>query len=452
MNERYIEIYSKHRNRSMYPYPSNFEIPFSLSYQTKRVYDPVLNGMIYFTEKFSNPLDYGVLGTGSNDAVLVLNSGQPQPQSPIPDYYNGCIISVTTGIGQIITRVIVGYQPSTLSVFLNVACNGIQPNQPYAIYELNTPDFVHFTMDVDANHADLLNDEQACTGYYVMDETLSNGSTIVARQINYYDASLRYAYYKERMPVGWQPDDTYTIRKTLPFEKWTLTSPANLTGGFLYVALPSQASGQDGFYVGTYIYFYTDETIYSTYSIIAYDGFTRTATCLKRDSNPIPTTGDIINIVTFSHDNFAPLSYNGSLVSQNQVVCYEVSLLRLTLPNVILTSGGRISFYPYVYVEFANITSPSAVSRDIIYSNNPESGRALFMVPVRDMVHPLNSHFVKLIGRMKQTVKFKPNDSFRFSVYLADGTLFLPLQQDLQSPYEPNYRLQINATLSIRRL
>ena len=54
------------------------------------------------------------------------------------------------------------------------------------------------------------------------------------------------------------------------------------------------------------------------------------------------------------------------------------------------------------------------------------------MVPIRDMVLPANSHFVKLVGRMKQTVKFKPNDSFRFSVYLADGTLFLPMQQDLQ--------------------
>ena len=447
--ERYIEIYSRHRNRTMFPHPSQFEIPFAA--ETKRVYDPVLNGMIYFTEDFSNPLDTGILGNGSNDTVLVLHSSSSL--SPIPDYYNGCVIMITTGSG-LIARVITGYQPSSLSVIVNVSCFGILPNQSYVIYELNTPSMIHFMIDLQGAHADLLNDDQACTGYYVMDETLSYGSKIVARKINYYDPLLRYAYYEEDMPPDWQLTDLYTIRKTLPYEKWTLSTPSVMSNGFLYITLPPQASGGDRFYVGTYVYFYTSYDIFSTYSIIAYDGFTRQLTCMKRnsDNHPFPTTGDTINIVTFSHDNFSPLSYNGSLVSQNQVVCYEIALLRLTLPNVVLTSGGRIAFYPYVYVEFSNITSPSAVSREIIYSNNPESGRALFLVPVRDMVLPANSHFVKLVGRMKQTVKFKPNDSFRFSVYLADGTPFLPLQQDLQSPYEPNFRLQINATFSIRRL
>ena len=450
MNERYMEIYSKHRNRTMYPNPSYFEIPFSFS--SKRVFDPVLNGLIYFTQNYSPILDYGTLGTMSTDSVLVLNSSLPF-NSAIPDYYNGCVVSVTTG-SEIFTRVIIAYQPSTLSVLLNLSCNGITAGQSYVIYELNTPDIVHFMLNLNAVHADLLNDDQACTGYYVMDETLSYGSKIVARKIQYYEPSLRYAYLDSPLPSDWQLTDSYTIRQTLPFEKWTLSSPSQILNGFLYVTLPNQASGQDGFYVGTYLYFYTNGDIFSTYSIISYNGFTRTLTCMKKnaDTNPVPTTGDTINIITFSHDNFAPLSYNGSLVSQNQVVCYEIALLRLTLPNVILSTGGRIAFYPYVYVVFANITSPSAVSHDIIYSNNPESGRALFMVPIRDMVLPANSHFVKLVGRMKQTVKFKPNDSFRFSVYLADGTLFLPMQQDLQSPYDPNYRLQINATFSIRRI
>ena len=72
MNERYMEIYSKHRNRTMYPNPSYFEIPFSFS--SKRVFDPVLNGLIYFTQNYSPILDYGTLGTMSTDSVLVLNS------------------------------------------------------------------------------------------------------------------------------------------------------------------------------------------------------------------------------------------------------------------------------------------------------------------------------------------------------------------------------------------
>ena len=53
---------------------------------------------------------------------------------------------------------------------------------------------------------------------------------------------------------------------------------------------------------------------------------------------------------------------------------------------------------------------------------------------------------------MRQTIKFKPNDSLRFSVYLPDGTLFLPVKQDTQSPYIPDPALQIDAVFSIRRL
>jgi hypothetical protein len=405
--------------------------------------------MIYFTEDFANPLDIGVLKS-ANDSVFVLQSTN---MPTLTDYYNGCVIMVLTPSG-VMTRVIVGYQPSSLSVFVNVACTGIAAGQPYLIYEINTPSMLHLMIDLDGVHSDLMNDEQSCTGYYVMDETMSDGSTIVARKINYYDSQLRYAYYDSPMPTGWQLTDTYSVRKTLPYQKWTLSVSSVMDGGFLKITLPAQAANQNKFYVGTYVYFYTSYDVFSTYSIIDYDGFTRQLTCIKRnnDQNPLPMAGNVINIVTFSHDNFSPILYNGSLVSQNQPVCYEVMLLRLTLPNVVLKNGGRIAFYPYVYVEFSNLTAPSTFSRDTIYSNNPESGRALFLVPIRDMVLPVNSHFVKLVGRMKQTVKFKPNDSFRFSVFLPNGSQFLTAQEDLYSPYEPNFRLQINATFSIRRV
>ena len=134
-------------------------------------------------------------------------------------------------------------------------------------------------------------------------------------------------------------------------------------------------------------------------------------------------------------------------------MCYEIALINLTLPNVMLTTGSRIAFYPYVYVEFANTTSPSGASQNIIYSNNPESGKALFIAAVTDVVQPIISTFVKLDGgSMVQTVKFKPNDSLRFSVYLPDGTPFLPVDQDILSPYRPIGTLQINAVFSIRRL
>ena len=447
MTERYLEISSRPRNRTRFPTPSVFEIPFAFSRSGN--YDPVLNGMIYFAYQPITPLSHGVLSAGSVDSFLIINP--VEPASAIPEYYTGCIVIVHTASGPVV-RTITEYHPSSLVIYPNVAFYGIQTGQSYVILTVATPSFLHFPIDTNANHIDLLADDQSCNGYYVMDETLSYGTSIVARKIDYYDVSLRYAYYDEAMPAGWAVDDAYTIRRTLPNEKWTLAVPSSVSGGILTLTLPDQASGVEGFYVGQYVYFYLNNSTYSTYHILSYNSFTRSLGCrLTSFGTPFPTAGDTINIVTFSHDNFSPLSYLGSIVSQSEVVCYEIALTRLTLPNVTLTTGSRIAFYPYVYVEFANLTSPSGASRSVIYSNNPESERALFLVLVRDMVLPVNSHYVKLVGRIRQLIKFKPNDSFRFSVYLPDGSPFLPVQQDLLSPYAPNERLQINAVFAFRR-
>jgi len=159
-----------------------------------------------------------------------------------------------------------------------------------------------------------------------------------------------------------------------------------------------------------------------------------------------------INICNFKNDNFNPLSYNGTMVGMEQTVCYRVSLLSLTLPNALLKTGSRIAFYPYVYVEFSNATSPNTASNQIIYSNNPNSDRALFIAPVTQLLQPEAKTFITLRGGgMTQLVKFKPNDNLKFSVYLPDGSLFETLDVDTLPPYSPQLGLQIDAVFSITR-
>jgi hypothetical protein len=450
MNERYIEIYSKHRNRQLYPEQSSFEIPF-MTLPQKNPYDPVLNGMIYFYYEHKTPLDEGTVSLGSSDSSIVIHSSLSSTYPTLYNYYVGCALSIVTPSG-LQTRLIVDYSPGTLRLTPDVSFNNIAPTQPYIIYDFSTREFLHIIIPSnDSSYLDLLGDDQSCTGYFVMDETLSYGRNIVARQIKFYDFSLRYAYYDTSMPNNWQPTDVYTIRKTLPFEKWILPVDSVIENGYVYVTFPLDASATDNFYNKLYIYFYIDQHIQTTLYILSYDGASRRAKC-NLTFAPLPKQGDTINIVTFSHDNFSPLDYIGTMVSMNEAVSYEIALLRLVLPNVPLKSGSRVAFYPYLYVELSNVSSPMTMSQNIIYSNNPESGRALFIVPVRDMVMPVNSHFVKLIGRTRQTVKFKPNDALRFSVFLPSGELFLTYQKDMKSPYEPNYRLQINAVFAIRRL
>lgn len=164
------------------------------------------------------------------------------------------------------------------------------------------------------------------------------------------------------------------------------------------------------------------------------------------------TRVDSINILNYKYDNFSPLDYNGSIVSQNQASCYQITLDKIILPNKPLKTGSRIAFYPYIYVEFTDATSPTNASNTIIISNNPNSKRSLFTIAVPQVSSPADQAFVTLTGGTSQIVKFKPNDNLKFSVYLPDGTLFTTLVPDSFSPYEPDPTLQIDATFSYHKI
>lgn len=481
MSVRYIEVYSAHRNRTRFPNQSSFEIPFSpVKYllNGSQSFDPLMNGAIYYTWKGKFIIDSGILKNGSRDSNPLLQISNSHMQSNIPNYYLGYHLLIDTPL-EVQIRTLIAYNPSTVGVTPDLSYNGVSGGQPYTIFDMSTIEFIHIpAVDLYDNH--ITEYDQAYTGYYVMDETLSYGTRIVGRQIKFYDQNIRYGYYDEKMPNDWSVNDEYTLRKSLPSEKWTLNTPSYNEGKFIVITLPVGSNQYDDYYRGKYVYFVTNvpyeeynmihsvfKPIYGTYYIDHYDAFNRKIYCYPDPYvknyptypsanpviNPSGNVGDTINIVNFTKDNFSPLSYNGSMVSQNQTVCYDVSLINLTIPNVVLTTGSRIAFYPYVYVELRNTTSPSRASSEIIYSNNPQSGKALFIASITDVVQPVISTFVRVDGgQMTQTVKFKPNDSLRFSVYLPDGTPFQTVDPDFMSPYMPNSLLQINAVFSIRRL
>jgi len=147
--------------------------------------------------------------------------------------------------------------------------------------------------------------------------------------------------------------------------------------------------------------------------------------------------GPLLELLPFTSCVENSLTYTGSTVSQSQMVCYEIRLISLLLPNLPLRNeiGGIIAFYPYVYVEFRNQTAPSSGMKGMLYSNNPNSNRALFRVNIDDTNTPDISKFIKLTGdRTRQTVKFKPNDYLVFSVYLPDGSLFETERADTIPP------------------
>ena len=160
-------------------------------------------------------------------------------------------------------------------------------------------------------------------------------------------------------------------------------------------------------------------------------------------------------ILPFSYDNLNPFVYTGSLVSQQEVVCYEVELLNLVLPNQTLSvaGGGFISYYPYVYVQLMNVDASGGHLKNIIYSNNPNSTNMLFRAAVDDVPNPLTSTFIKIDGDgAVQTIKFKPNDNLLFAVYMPDGEVFQTLEPEWYGPCIANPKAQISAYFSIKRV
>lgn len=229
----------------------------------------------------------------------------------------------------------------------------------------------------------------------------------------------------------------------------------------------SNANNENNYYTGQFI----TTSGGDTFQITSYNGntkqgsiapaiwtagagtwFIRSATIQSSYTTP-PLVGFSYEIEMFTRDNWNPFDYTGSLVSSQQAVCYQVELINLILPNTLLQSGSRAIYYPYMYVQFENISASSGGTRGVIYSNNPNSNKMLFRAVVDDSVQPAASPFVKIDSDgMVQTVKFLPNDSFKFSVTLPNGDIFTTTSTDNIGPLKPNPLVQISALFSIKRL
>lgn len=478
--------------------------------------DPICTGPIYykwnggspeFNSPWPNPSNI-TADSSSSPGCIFLTMATPY-LSNILNYYIGYNLTSSSGD----SRTIIGYDP-TSSKFL-VDQPYISPTykttDTYTITDPSTNIKIHIpAKDVNGNCVKYFS--EAYDGCYIVNETKSNRNTMIYSQILSYDFITQMATLNKPLSL-WSINDQFTMRKNIPQEKYTLQNePSQNTNTFIYepnghivnidyisnilydlsfVVVPGiiitlgigEGYRELNYYAGMYIYNTSNSAkapingggIYGLYYIkaSAYNKdngrvellIDQTSipefTCYNSNNSSLyvenPSiqflkSGDTINIVNYIRDNYSPLNYNGSVVSQSETVCYEVSLISLILPNLTLRTGARIAFYPFVYVEFTNTTSPSGASKSIIYSNSPVSNKALFIVPITDTNQPLNSSFVKVSSNMSQTIKFKPNDSLRFSVYLPDGKLFETVEQDYLSPYPPNITMQINAVFGIRRI
>ena len=475
-NRRYLEIDSTYRNRKQYPNPSNFTVLIAQSgtRDAAHAYDPV---SLAAPQKRWVPNELILTGTVDTPANAPLNTpGEfviciPIAINAIKDtgYYVGAPIQIVTPAGETVQITSWNY----LSSNATDDCFTVTVSPAFSATPSGAVTFLPNTTDL-ANGSVFIPDGFRADHYYVgcilYNETQTNWRPIIS-----YDGTTKLVglnlspQFGGPVTPGWTLGDTFTIRKAPPQFTGVFPNPAPLV-------FPPSLNQQTSFYipanthvnVGDFIRFTSGAHVDTNCRVTKYIAIgtividptvdpptLNTLPLVTTDCilNSVPANGDMFEILQFTRDNAVPFCYSGSLVSQQEMVCYEIELINLVLPNKTLTSGGRTAFYPYVYVELQNVSGASAGTKCVIYSNNPNSTRMLFRAAIDDIPTPVISPFVKIDGDgMVQTVKFKPNDNFKFGVYLPNGEPLQTVELDSFSPDSPDPLLQVSAMFSLKRL
>ena len=443
---RYLEIDSSYRDRVLYPDPATFIVEMSQSgrgnsYSTSK--DPVSNASPilvwnnlfkeYFPGPFipppppvfpnslsgicANPVGTAIIGLLSGTTRFQLYTSDADPNNlfrQIRNYYVGCSLSKNLPTG-IVNRRIIDYLPITLhdaivtieSPLPDDVCNTfgfyiqnptpLPTDTPNTVIKMFVPGSNKYGIDtmvvpvvLDPQPKQLEMSGLGGDNYYI-NYYIQNLDTGTYRKITAFDESTRLATLDSPTPLG---------------EDWSTA---------VNVPIPPLFEGGKNFAI--------------------------------RKEIPEP-----INSLPFSRDNAVQFNFTGSIIDQQAE--YKIKLVNLILPNTLLKSGrgGRAIFYPYFYVELLQLSKAITQSINIIYSNNPNSSRILFRAVVDDTVKPVISPFVKIDGDgMTHSLRISPSDSFRFSVYHANGELFKTDIVDMYSPTEPNPLAQISACFSFEK-
>jgi len=451
---RFLDFDSTYRNRKEWPQPAEFDLIISQSGRKGKAsaLDPVCESQPKATWT-SNQFDADgggatVVATPvANDStptvMLVRDAGAIQLQN-IDGYYVGAIIGDGTSIRRVIEYKYIGFNTATSIGTALITVDTAFTAVPASV-TITDPTDVTLVNNPIVFVPNGLSGNNSYYNYILYDET-----TNTYRTITKYDSVTRLVTVNATSAVGWANTDTFSIRKSLPAAVGTIDGTSTVTSVINNGALVfGSLSTTDNYYRGDFL---RCRTLLQSREITAYNATTGTFTVSPAFSSVPSGTYEIL---PFSYDNLNPFSYNGSTVSQEQDVCYEIELLDLVLPNQILNAseGSRIAFYPYVYIELTSKTSSSANNLNILYSNNPNATKMLFRVAIDDISNQASSAFIKNDGDgAKQTIKFKPNDSLHLSVRLPDGTLFQTILSETYSPAVPNPLIQISGMFSLKRL
>ncbi len=312
----------------------------------------------------------------------------------------------------------------------------------------NSPGTNVTQVSTDALNITLDADEININNYYInsiLEMTI--GVTQEFSTITNYDGTTFIATVSPAFSSTPPAGTVYYIRKSRPFFIGTVAASPAPTSNQL--TLDSAASSISNIYTNSYIRFTSGSNFNQVYRISSYNGGTKVLTLSSNMVN-IPTAGDTIELDSFSRDNASTLFYSGSSTS-SQTSYYEIELLWLTVPNVILgmSYGGSLDNYPYIYLHLYN--EGRRLANQVMFSNNPNSTLVLFKIPINEYFG--DTSFLTLKdAKTKQVIRFEPNSDLRFTLTVPDGSIINFSQTDTLSPLSPNPFLQVNALFSLRKV
>ncbi len=472
----YIEFDSSYRDRVRFPSAANFEMPIS---QTGRkgkaqAVDPVCLSvplLAWTSNAFSHTpsaasigglnISTGLIASATNGTTLMVDAPAAGLWQEADNYYTGAIFQDTT---QVVRRRIL------YSTYMGASRTRLVLESALPDAFLVTDDWtIVDPTDLSTLSAPLIYVPQGPTAENAFSEAIMyNETTNEYRPIKDYSATSHIAELDLTTSaggtlVGWTETDNYTIRLLPPN---VVSVVAAATTSTITLTAAAAISTIDDFYNNDFIRVraatygtsgVTTAPETETRRIVDYDGATLTLTVSPPfTAVPAIVVSPSVEVLSFTHDNLNPFMYSGSVVSSSEMVNYELELLNLVLPNRTLDvgyNGGNIAFYPYVYVEITNVTAPGAGTKNVIWSNNPNSKRALFRAAIDDIANPIISSFIKIDGDgMVQTLKFKPNDNLGIKVFLPNGEVFATTLPETSAPQPPDPRGQISGVLLCRRL
>jgi hypothetical protein len=295
-------------------------------------------------------------------------------------------------------------------------------------------------------------------GYVIWNQTVKNYATI-----DDYDGVSHIAHVSGTS-LGWNLNHIYVLRRKPPVLIGSLSGVLPGFSNSVNIGVNSDVS-----FINSFMRLYNSDTSKIVKRIVAIIGKNKDGNYTKNLNDirvlepyviledtfglPAAYATNLFEILQYTMDNSVPFVYSGSMISATQASAQELTLNTLILPNVNLANGGKIWGYPFVYVEIENVSTSSSGTRNVIFSNNPNSYKAVFKVPIINISNPEQYAFINLSGNgVKQVINFKQNADVKITVRLPNGTVFQTLTPETPDGAYPNQFLQISALFGMEKI